>query len=117
MTEWDPLKHLAEVKHLSSLGLSERTIASRMNVDPATFRYYRKQVPAFDKAVTDGLDETIISAATGLKALIEQGDFKAIKFFLEKRGGWGDTVQQAAVLPSHDTYTLTKVVKADPVEP
>ena len=108
---WNPLEHLDEVRELSSLGLSERNMASKLNVHPDSFRHFRKNIPEFDKAVVDGLNSTIIIAAIELKRLIHSGDFKAIKFFLEKKGGWGDAPQSTITLPNIGSFNLVKVVK------
>ena len=118
MATWKPLDHLDEVKQLASLGLTEKQIATKLNVHPDVFRHHRMHTPALERAMQAGLNNTIIIATTQLQMLINQGDFKAIKFFLEKKGGWGDNIMiDGPSKPSFNNFNLKPTplpeVKAD----
>lgn len=106
MAKWKPKDHLAEVKKLASLGLTEAQIATKLNVHPDVFRWHRNDCKELERAMQEGLNTTIESAE-GLLQLIRQQDFKAIKFWLEKRGGWGDDISTSTVSkPSFNNFNL-----------
>lgn len=112
MADIDIKKHLSEIKYLSSLGLSEKQIASKLSLHHAVLRYHRNNDPEVEAAFQEGLTSTILIATERLQKLITQGDFKAIKFFLEKKGGWQDTVHiTERKLPSRTDFKLTKIEK------
>lgn len=115
---WNPLDHLVEVRKLAALGLSEKQIATKLNVHPDVLRHHRTKCKELEQAIQEGLNNTIIIATTQLQMLINQGDFKAIKFFLEKKGGWGDQIQVDGVnKPSFGTFQLNLVKKEENVDP
>ena len=108
--KFKPKEHLDEVRKLASLGLSEAQIAMRLNVHLDIFRYHRQKCKELDRAIQEGLNSTVIRAAEELQRLIMSCDFKAIKFFLEKKGGWGNDTQVNTVKkPSHQSFNLTLV--------
>lgn len=108
--KFNPKKALEEVKYLASLGLNDKQIATKLNLHVDEFRFHRKNCPELEQAMQSGLNETILSATVQLQRLINSGDFKAIKFFLEKKGGWQDTIQTSQPSkPSHQSFNLTLV--------
>jgi hypothetical protein len=106
---WPALDHLAEITTLASLGLNEKQIANRLNLHPDVFRFYRNKHPEVNDAIQQGLSHTIELATTQLNLLIQQGDFKAIKFFLEKKGGWGDHIQFEVNKPTNKSFNLVPI--------
>jgi hypothetical protein len=104
---WNPLDHLDEVKQLASLGLSEKQISTKLNIHAEVMRYHRMHCKKFEQAIQEGLNNTIIIATQQLNSLINQGDFKAIKFFLEKKAGWGDlAITDSSSKPSFNNFNL-----------
>lgn len=113
MAEFKPLEHLEEMEQLSALGLSEKQIASKLNIHPDSLRAYRQTYPAVEKAIQNGLNNTIILATQRLGELIAGSDFRAIKFFLEKKAGWGDLVVTASeTKPSVNSFALKLISSA-----
>lgn len=112
MADIDIKEHLSEIKYLSSLGLSEKQIASKLSIHHDALRYYRNTVPEVESAFQEGLTTTIMIATQKLQELIISGDFKAVKFFLEKKGGWQDTIHiTERKLPSRNDFKLNKIEK------
>lgn len=112
MATWNPKGHLKEITYLASLGLTEKQIATKLNIHQDVLRYHRNNNPELENALQIGLNSTIIIAVEQLTNLIKGGDFKAIKFFLEKKAGWGDSiVSDSNVKPTHSTFQLNLVKK------
>ena len=110
--KFNPKKVIEEVKYLSSLGLNDKQIATKLNLHVDEFRFHRKNCLELEQAMQAGLNETILSATVQLQRLINSGDFKAIKFFLEKKGGWQDNIQVIQPSkPSHNSFNLTMIAQ------
>lgn len=108
--KFNPKKAVEEVKYLASLGLNDKQIATKLNLHVDEFRYHRKNCPELEQAMQSGLNETIVNATVQLGRLINSGDFKAIKFFLEKKGGWDNQVQiEPTQKPSHSSFNLNLI--------
>lgn len=119
MADFKPLDHLSEMEQLSALGLSEKQIASKLNIHPDALRAYRQTIPAVERAIQSGLNNTIILATQRLKELIDQGDFKSIKFFLEKKAGWVNDIVTSSSgndKPTLDSFQLKLITKKEDVE-
>ena len=64
----------------------------KLGIGRRTFYEYRERWPEIQQAIDDELAHGLDYAESKLMKLIEQGDFKAISFYLERRGanrGWG----------------------------
>lgn len=112
--QWNPLDHLDEMRELASLGLTEKQIATRLNIHQDVLRYYRNSNAKVDQAIQEGLNNTIYEATRQLGRLINGGDFKAIKFFLEKKGGWSDNIQLEISKPTNKSFVLKQVEAPEP---
>lgn len=101
--KWVP--DLKKISYLSSLGFTEKQIASALNVDYAVFRYHRTlEDSPVNQAMEEGLNSTIEKATKKLIEKIEEGNLDAVKYFLNKKGGWEDSQSvQGQVKPSNFT--------------
>lgn len=108
---WQPLEHLEKIEYLASLGLDEGQIAAQFNIPSTTLRYWRVEEPKVNLAIERGLSSSILIATDQLNQMIQNGDFKAIRFFLERKGGWGTTVtiRNSLTLPSVDSFNLEEI--------
>ena len=64
----------------------------KLNISRSVFLKYRQKWPEVQQAMDEELNHGIDFAENKLMQLIQQGDFKAISFFLERKGanrGWG----------------------------
>lgn len=74
-----------------SLGINAN-VYRKLNISRSAFLRYRQRWPEVQQAMDEELNHGIDFAENKLMQLIQQGDFKAISFFLERRGanrGWG----------------------------
>ena len=58
----------------------------RLKISRRTFYNWRKRFPEIDKQLTEAEEEMIDDCESKLHELIKDKDFRAIKFFLEKKG-------------------------------
>lgn len=114
---FDPRDHLDEIKRLASLGMSEAQIATKLNIDKASMRAFRRTFPEVEQAIQQGLNESIEQATASLMAMVKSADFRAIKYFLDKKGGWGDqSIEISSSKPSIASFELKLVTKKEDVE-
>ena len=74
-----------------SLGIIAN-IYRKLGIGRRAFFEYRRRWPEVQQAIDDELAHGLDFAESKLMQLIQQGDFKAISFYLERRGanrGWG----------------------------
>ena len=75
-----------------SLGIIE-TICLKLSIDRKTLYNYRKRWPEVGAAIEDERQKGLDFAESKLMKLIQNEDFRAISFFLERKGadrGWAD---------------------------
>lgn len=76
-----------------SLGIFE-TICLKLAIDRKTLYNYRKRWKEVDEAINDEREKGLDFAESKLMKLIQNEDFRAISFYLERKGadrGWGDS--------------------------
>lgn len=69
----------------------------KLGIGRRTWYQYRQKWPEVQQAVDDELQQGLDFAENQLMTLIQAGDYKAIAFYLERRGaerGWGPGKQQ-----------------------
>lgn len=67
-------------------------VRQRLGISRRAFYNYRQRWPEVQKAIDDELEVGLDMAESQLLKLVKQKDFRAISFFLERRGrhrGWG----------------------------
>ena len=75
-----------------SLGICE-TICLKLSIDRKTLYNYRKRWPDIADALENEREKGLDFAESKLMKLIQNEDFRAISFYLERKGadrGWGD---------------------------
>lgn len=91
-----------KTKIIDSLKLYKGHIGSALKaagISRTLYRRLRDSYPEFHQHVKDLEKELVDHVETKLLDLVEDGDFRAIKFFLERidRERWGETVRQEIV--------------------
>lgn len=74
-------------------------VRQKLGISRRAFYNYRQRWPEIQQAIDDELEVGLDAAESQLMKLVKQKDFRAIAFFLERRGrarGWG-AQQQLAV--------------------
>ncbi len=85
-----------------SMGICE-SARKRLGISRRAFYNYRKRYPDVQQALDDELERGLDYAESQLMQLIQAKDFRAIAFYLERKGrerGWG---QQQQVNVHNDT--------------
>lgn len=78
----------AQIKRLASLGLTQEDIADFLEISERTLRNRFTTDPKLVAAFAKGRANGRANAAGKLRKLMDAGDFRAISFFLARRGGW-----------------------------
>jgi len=76
-------------------------IYKKLGISRSAFYWYRKRYPEVEKFIQDELNRGLDYAESKLLELISEKDFRAISFYLERKGkdrGWGQ--QQISVTGS-----------------
>ncbi len=91
-------EEIKEVELLSSY-LTQDQIAGHLGIGVATFQRIVQRDAVVAIAYLRGKAKTIAQIANNMVMQALDGDFAAMKFFLQTRGGWNETVTQEHVSP------------------
>lgn len=81
---------LETIEKLASLGVTVIQIASFFNMTEKSFYRKAEKDPEILLALNRGRSKGIVSVSAKLYEKIQEGDTKAIMFYLRARGGWND---------------------------
>lgn len=84
-----------------------------MGVDRKTFYHYRQRFPEVQQALEDERERGIDFAEYQLYKLIKEGDYRAIVFFLERKGASRGWVPQTNIALKQDTTIRPVIVFED----
>lgn len=86
--KWHPTKlQLEAVKELARIGADHEQMASSLKISKTTFYRELRENPQFMDAITEGETDGAISAMNAMMEMVKKKDFRAIRFYLEHRGG------------------------------
>lgn len=93
------ITNLDELRHLASIGLTERQISSKLGMCWSTFKKKRDENPDIEEAFQKGRADGIADVANSLKEQAMKGNVAAQKFYLinRDRSQWADRVEQTQV--------------------
>ena len=95
-----------------SLGVLE-AIQKKLGIDRKTFYNYRQRFPEVQQALEDERERGIDFAEYQLYKLIKEGDYRAIVFFLERKGADRGWAQQNNISLKQDTPIRPVIVFED----
>ncbi len=113
----DPLIDLVLLRHLAELGMSEKQMAVRLNIDPAVFRFLRKNDANVEGIIQRGFIMTYETALENIMNGVMAGDLKWTKIFIDRWDKLNNTEGTSlAIKPSVNGFNLQLIKTPEPEE-
>tara|TARA_R100000900_G_scaffold146530_1_gene137397 strand:+ start:43 stop:540 length:498 start_codon:yes stop_codon:yes gene_type:complete len=99
-------KTLSEIKRLSGLGLSQKSIAHALGVSERTLHRRKKDTVIFDSAIREGQIRAISDVSNALFESAISGNPQSMQFFLKNRGSADDLGSWKDRTETNTTYSV-----------